>query len=217
MSTKHAASDDETHPRADKRAKPAPEEQQKTLCPHCELDYARPEEVCAVCQRAICSFFCGLTPKTICNVPRCRVRLMCHEPGPFIGALMAANSERCGDCEAMYCVAHKGGGRSCSRCATYLCASFLDVHPGARGEAYCIQCKPYDAERAYSPVAPAEPVDFLAPDAGADDDGGELDIPEPTLESTKKGRWVPASASVAALRRSVAAMEHAVRAETNVH
>lgn len=217
MSLKHAA--DDAHPRADKRPKCQQEDvkEEAVLCPHCELEDARPEEICPVCRRAVCSFFCGLTTKTICNVPRCRVRLMCHEPHAYVGALMAAEAERCGDCEAMYCVAHKDGGRACHRCGVYLCASFLDVHPGADGRAYCISCKPYDATRAYSPVAPAEPADFLAPDAGADDDGGEVDAPEPTLESTKKGRWAPASASVAALRRSVAAMEFAARAEMNVH
>lgn len=218
MSTKHAA--DEHHPRADKRAKSKAETKEATLCPHCGLEDARPEEVCAVCQRAICSFFCGLTPRTICNVPKCRVRLACHELHPVVGTLMDPDAERCGDCEAMYCALHKGDGRSCHCCGTWLCASFLEVHHDRGGEAYCLacsDCKPYDAERAYQPVAPAEPVDPNAPDAGADENGGELDEPEPTLESTRKGRWASASASVAALRRSIAAMEVAVGAEMNRH
>lgn len=216
MSLKHAADDNNADPRADKRAKPeAGETKEPELCPHCELDDARADEICPVCQRNVCSMFCGMTTRTICNRRQCRVRLMCYEPRTYVGSLMAANAGRCGDCELMYCAEHKNEGCVCKACGVYLCADFLEVHHEARGEPYCAKCKPYDAARAYSPVAPTDPVDFLAPDAGADD--GEVDVPEPTLESTKKGLWVSASAAAAAVRRSVAAMEHAARTEMNVH
>lgn len=219
MSCKRAAEDD-AHPRADKCHKPSEEkaetEQKATLCPHCELADARPEEICNVCDRAVCSYFCGLTTKTICNVRKCRVRVMCFEPQPNICTLIAGDADRCGDCDLAYCVKHRGDGAYCKGCETYLCRAFLDVHVKGLDPPYCLGCKPYDMTRAYSPVAPAGPVD---PSASAVDneDGGEPDVPPAlgtrlTLESVRKSCWVGADEAVAALHRSVDAMELAATA-----
>lgn len=214
MSHKHAADDNaSSHPRATKQRKQA-EDAKATLCPHCELEDARPTEICNVCQRAVCSYFCGLTTKTICNVPRCRVRLMCFEPQPNFNTLIAGDAERCGDCDLVYCGVHKDGGALCTACNVYLCRAFLDVHAKASDQPYCLGCKPYDMTRAPSSVASIDPADFLAADNG---DGGEPDVPpasgtQLTLKSVKSGRFVEADEAVAALHRSVAAMELAARA-----